>query len=100
MAAATVVRLVRHRPLRREAGWVLTHKGLELIISVLTLKVLTTVMRGAPAAYGEFNLAVTGTILLANVTLIPANQAYLRYYHTAAARGAARSPGGGRRAVN
>ena len=80
-------RLVR---LRREAGWVLAHKGLELILSILTLKVLTTVMRDDPAAYGEFNLALTGTVLLANVTLVPANQAYLRYYHTAAAHGAAR----------
>ena len=80
-------RLVR---LRREASWVLAHKGLELILSILTLKVLTTVMRDDPAAYGEFNLALTGTVLLANVTLVPANQAYLRYYHTAAAHGAAR----------
>jgi O-antigen/teichoic acid export membrane protein len=69
--------------IRGEAAWVVTHKVLELGFNILTLKVLTTLMRGAPAAYGEFNLALTATVLLANVVLLPVNQAYLRAYHGA-----------------
>ena len=66
-----------------EGAWVLAHKVLELGFNILTLKVLTTLMRGAPSAYGEFNLALTATVLIANVILLPVNQAYLRGYHTA-----------------
>src|SRR5262245_34629030 len=69
--------------IRGEAAWVVAHKALELGFNILTLKVLTTLMRGAPAAYGEFNLALTATVLLANVVLLPVNQAYLRAYHGA-----------------
>jgi O-antigen/teichoic acid export membrane protein len=67
-----------------EGAWVLAHKVVELGFNILTLKLLTTLMRGAPSAYGEFNLALTATVLMANVLLLPVNQAYLRGYHTAA----------------
>jgi O-antigen/teichoic acid export membrane protein len=42
---------------------------------------LTTLMRDAPAAYGEFNLALTATVLVATIVLLPVNQSYLRAYH-------------------
>src|SRR5215813_12993929 len=69
--------------LRREATWVLTHKVLELVLNIASLKVFTTLMRDAPAAYGEFNLALTATVLAATVVLLPVTQTYLRSYHGA-----------------
>jgi O-antigen/teichoic acid export membrane protein len=71
-----------------EAAWVLSHKVIELGFNILTIKTLTTLMRNAPAAYGEFNLALTATVLLATVVLLPVNQAYLRAYHGAKTSGA------------
>jgi O-antigen/teichoic acid export membrane protein len=73
----------RSSRLRGEAAWVVAHKVLELGFNILTLKVLTTLMRDTPATYGELNLALTATVLLANVVLLPVNQAYLRAYHGA-----------------
>src|SRR5215831_12347207 len=71
------------RRVQSEAAWVLTHKFVELGFNILTLKVLTTLMSDAPAAYGEFNLALTATVLVATVVLLPVNQSYLRSYHGA-----------------
>src|SRR5262249_11203355 len=39
-------------------------------------------------AYGEFNLALTATVLVATVVLLPVNQTYLRAYHGANTSGA------------
>lgn len=64
----------------------LGHRVLEFLVVFLSIKLLTALL-GA-AQFGEFTLAQTATQLAANILLMPMNQAYLRYYHTAYEQGA------------
>jgi O-antigen/teichoic acid export membrane protein len=68
----------------REVTWVLVNKTLEVALTFACLKVLTRFL--GPEKFGEYNLALTVNVLLAAVTLVPVQQAYLRYFHQAKER--------------
>lgn len=76
---------------RKEAAWVLGHKLAEFIVIFVGLKLLTNLLR--QDAFAEFNLALTATMLLGNLTLTPVNEAYLRYMYPAEAAGTGRAAG-------
>ncbi len=75
--------------LRREAAWVVGHKVVEFLLVFVGLKLLTSLM--TPAAFGEYNLALTAVGLLTDVAAMPIAHAYYRSLSAAQARGAARS---------
>src|SRR5262249_4576561 len=64
-----------------ELAWIGANESLEIALTFACLKVLTRFL--GPAMFGEYNLGLTVNVLLAAVTLVPVQQAYLRYFHQA-----------------
>ena len=77
--------------IRRETSWVIFHKLAEFVVTFVALKLFTNIM--TKEAYGEFNLALLGTLLITSLVVMPMNQAYFRYLPQAEADGVARSAG-------
>ncbi|MCD4699257.1 MAG: hypothetical protein K8R91_01620, partial [Phycisphaerae bacterium] len=60
-----LVTVLQNPRLRGEVFWVACNKAVELATLFVTLKVLTNFL--SKAGYGEFNLALTGLILLDSI---------------------------------
>jgi O-antigen/teichoic acid export membrane protein len=69
-----------------ELGWIIGNKVLGVALTFACLKILTRSL--GPEGFGEFNLVLTLNVLLAAVTTVPFQQAYLRYFHQARDEGA------------
>jgi O-antigen/teichoic acid export membrane protein len=67
-----------------EVAWIVANKTLEVALTFACLKVLTRCL--GPERFGEYNLALTVNVLLAAVTVVPVQQAYLRYFYQAKER--------------
>jgi O-antigen/teichoic acid export membrane protein len=74
---------------RSESLWVVLHKGIEFVLTLGLLKLLTNLL--SKGTFGEYQLGLTTLVLINNVFEQPISQAYLRQYHTAAGQGASRS---------
>ncbi len=67
--------------LRSEAGWVLCNKMGEFGLAFVELKLLAAIM--GPLVFAEYRLVLTALLLLGHALIMPMQQAYLRYSHTA-----------------
>ena len=81
--------ILQNPRIRGEAGWVVTHKLAEFGVVFLALKLFTNLM--PEKVFGEFNIALTTLMFLANLTVIPIGQAFYRRYHGAESDGSARA---------
>lgn len=72
--------------LRGEIAWVVGHRIVEFVVIFVGIKLLTQLL--GKSQFGEHTLAIAATQLIAAVLIMPMNQAYLRYYHTAYEQGA------------
>ncbi len=75
--------------LRSEAAWVLGHKFVEFLVTFAALKLLTNLV--SKAVFGEYNIALTGLLLAADLLAIPIAHTYQRSYHTVEANGTGRA---------
>ncbi len=71
--------------LRSEASWVLCNKVGEFGIAFVELKLLAVLM--GPLIFAEYRLVLTALLLLGHALIMPMQQAYLRYSHTAQSEG-------------
>lgn len=81
--------LLNNPRIRGEAAWVLGHKLAEFVVAFAALKLLTNLV--SKSVFGEYNLALTGLLLAANLLAIPIARTYERQYHAAEASGTGRS---------
>jgi O-antigen/teichoic acid export membrane protein len=70
---------------RAEVAWIVVNKSLEVVLLFTCLRLLTRDL--GPERFGEYNLALTANVVLAALLVVPVQQAYLRYFHRARARG-------------
>jgi len=84
-------RIRRDPRLRHEVAWVVARRLADSVLAFCGLKILTRLL--GQEGFGEFRLALTALVLLANFLIMPMNQAYLRGFHTAKADGSARAAG-------
>lgn len=85
-----LIRAVWDNPrIRAEAAWVLAHKLVEFVVAFAALKLLTNLV--SKSVFGEYNIALTGLLLAADLLAIPIAHTYERNYHTAEANGTGRA---------
>ena len=89
MIRNTLHRLRGKRLYLGEAAWVLAGQAMAGVAAILGVRLLSRNM--APDAYGQFNLALTGTMLIHLFSSGPINQAATRYFSSAEETGGIRN---------
>ena len=84
-------RILRTPSLRSEIGWVMVHRVGQFALTLVALKLLTNLL--GKGAFGEFSLALNAMMPLIVLLIMPAQNAYLRQFHRAEARGSSRGAG-------
>jgi len=72
--------ILRTPRIRNEVIWVGLGKLVEFFFTALTIKLYTALL--GTKAYGEYSLVLSAAMLVGNMSIVPVQQSYLRYYHS------------------